>query len=349
MNRSLIVRAAIALGMAASPLLADFTYDETSQMTGGSLLQIMRMAGAFSKDSRKITEPIQTTVSFQGNRMIRKTADQATIVDLDQQTITTINFAKKSYSVTTFEQLKQQMAEMSEKMHSKNGDQADASFDVKLDDTGKTRTVNGSNTHEMKMTMTVSGKDAKSGAQGGMDVVSDMWIAPNVTGYAEARDFQRRMAETLGWAVGNNPMLNRPDMAKAMAEFYKQGSKFDGMPMASTMRMGNMQGSPGASGQDSSSQNAPAAAAPPESVAGALAGAFGGRFGMGRHKKKDDAAPADSTSAQSGDSKDSAACLLEMTTEVKSYNSSPVDSAMFQVPAGFDKVDEDITKQRRRR
>jgi hypothetical protein len=348
MTRTLIFRAALAIGVASVPLLADFTYDETSQMTGGSMLPMMRMASAFSKDSRKITEPIQTTVSFQGNRMLRKSADQATVIDLDQQTITTVNFAKKNYSVVTFEQLKQQMAAMSEKMHSQKADQPTPTFDVKVEDTGKTRTVNGNNTHETKMTMTMSATDAKSGAQGGMDVVSDMWIAPEVPGYGEARDFQRRMAESLGWTPGMNPMLNRPDMAKAMAELYKQGSKLDGMPMATVTRMGgNLQGVPAASGDAPAGQAAPnsdtqASNAPPESVAGALAGAFGGRFGMGRHKKTNDSAPAAENS-----SKDAAPCLIEMTTEVKSYNTTPVDSALFQVPSGFKKLEQDFSQKRR--
>ncbi|MDQ2950604.1 MAG: DUF4412 domain-containing protein [Acidobacteriota bacterium] len=330
MNRSLIVRAALIISVTAVPLLADFTYDETSQMTGGSMLQVMQMAARFSKDSRKMTQPILTTISFQGNRMLRKTADEATIIDLDKQTITTINFAKKSYSVGTFEELKQQMAAASEKMRSKTADQPTASFDVKVEDTGKTKNVNGSNTHEMKMTMTMSGKDEKSGTQGAMDVVSDMWIAPDVAGYGEARDFQRRMAQSLGWTPGQNPMLSRPDVAKAMAEVYKQGSKLDGMPLATTIRMGaNIQGTPATSGQAPSNPDAQNASASPESVAGALAGALGG-FGMGRHKKQKD----------SKDSKDSDPCLMEMTTEINNYNSNPADSAMFQVPSGFEKVDE---------
>ncbi|MDQ2776091.1 MAG: DUF4412 domain-containing protein [Acidobacteriota bacterium] len=341
MNRSLVFCAAIAIAVTATPLFADFSYDESTQMTGGSMLPMMRMAGAFSKNSRKITEPVLSTTSIQGNRMVRKDADASTIIDLDKQTITTINFPKKSYSVVTFEQLKQQMAAMSEKMHSKNASQTTPSFDVKIEDTGKTKNVNGNNTHQMKMTMTMTGKDEKSGAQGGMDVVSEMWIAPDVAGYGEARDFQRRMSQSLGFVPGQNPMLSRPDMANAMTELYKQGSKLDGMPLATTIRMGvNLQGLQTASGQPPSNPDTQTAAPPPASPAEALAGALG-RFGMGRRKKTNDSSP------ETANSSDSAACLMEMTTEVKSYNSAPVDSAMFQVPSGFKEVDQDFTNARK--
>jgi hypothetical protein len=99
---SFILRAAAAAVLTVVPLLADFTYDETSQVTGGAVLQMARMVGAFSKGSRKLTEPIQTTVAIKENRMVRKTADEVTITDLDQQTITRIHPADKTYSVIYF-------------------------------------------------------------------------------------------------------------------------------------------------------------------------------------------------------------------------------------------------------
>lgn len=360
MNHSLVVRAVLTLSISAAPLLADFTYEQTSQVTGGAILQVMHMASVFSKNSRKMTQPILTTISIKGNRMIRKTADEATVIDLDQQTITTIHYAEKKYSVTTFEQMKQQMAAMAEKMRSNKAQQQQgANFDVKVNDTGQTKTVNGNNTHEMVMTMTASGTDEKSGDRGALNIVSDMWIAPNVSGYGEMRDFQRRMAETLGWVPGQNPMINRPDMVKAMAELYKQGSKLDGMPLATTVRMGgSMQGTPESSSDPQPAQNPQTAQDPqqnaspaPASVGDALTGALGGHFGLGRRKKQQ--AKSETTdpepSAQKASSQQSEASLMEMTSEVTNYNSGTVDPAMFQVPSDFVKIEEDLTNPRKHR
>jgi hypothetical protein len=355
--RRCALRGALLVGCGALPLLADFTYDETSQITGGAMIQLVHFAGAFSKDSRKLTEPRQTTTSIKGNRMVRKSADQATIIDLDQQTFTTIRFADKSYSVMTFAELKQKMAEMAEKMQSRKGqngsEQANLSFNVSVKDTGQTKTINGNTTQERIMTLTTTSTDKTNGAQGAMNVVVDSWIAPDVAGYSEVRDFNKRLAETLGSVPGENPLVSRPDMAKAMAEVYKESSKLNGMPLATTTKMGaSVEGGSDGSGQAASSsgnaQHSETAQQQP-SVGGALAGALGG-FGLGRHKKRqDDTAASDSgSSAQGGTSKDSSGSLLEMSANVTSYNSNAVDAAVFEVPAGFTKVEGDLTGRKHR-
>jgi hypothetical protein len=361
MKHAFIYKAAMTGGICAiyaAPLLADFTYEQTSQITGGAMLQMVRVAGAFSKNTRKMTEPTLTTVSIKGNRMVHRTMDEATVIDLDQKTITSIHFAKKAYSVVTFEQMKQQMAEMADKMKSRGDGQQAPSFDVKVNDTGQTKNVNGNNTHEMVMTITMAGKDEKSGAQGALNVVSNMWIAPNVAGYQEARDFQRRMAEAIGWVPGENPMISRPDMVKAMSEVYKEGSKLDGMPMITIMKMGGtVQGTDATSGETPAADDAKRnenskqeASAPPTSMGDALAGALGGRFGLGRRKKQQKSEEAANDSpAQSTDSKQSGASLIEMTSNVTNYNSGAVNVSAFEVPADFKKVDEDLMKQGRRR
>jgi hypothetical protein len=63
--------------------------------------------------------------------------------------------------------------------------------------------------------MSMDATDRQSGNQGGMQVVSDMWIAPNVTGYEEIREFQMRMAKKLNWAPDLGGMFAaRPDVAR---------------------------------------------------------------------------------------------------------------------------------------
>src|SRR5947207_4318846 len=87
-------------------LLADFSYEQSTKMTGGSMMGMMKLAGAFSKQAR---EPIQATVSVKGNRMVHGYKDRATVIDLDSETITEINFQKKQYSVMTFAEMTQAM------------------------------------------------------------------------------------------------------------------------------------------------------------------------------------------------------------------------------------------------
>jgi hypothetical protein len=323
--------------------LADFTYEQTSQLTGGALLGIVKFAGAFAPKGQKPTDPMPTSISIKGNRMIRKSPQQATIIDLDAQTITTVHFAKKTYSTMTFAQLKAQLEKMSEGMKS-NPQNANTSMQVKVNDTGQTKSIAGNQTHEMLLTITMASTDPNSGSTGEMNVASDLWISPDVAGYGEVQDFHKRMAEAIGWMPGDNPMMSRPDLAKAMAQVYQEGSKLNGLPLETVVKMT-------AVGQQSSAsaspdpQSDPSASTQNTSAASALSSALGSHFGLGHHKKQDDgntASTGTATAPQSGS-------LVEMTTTVISYNSNPVDASVFDVPAGFKQVEDDLAQQGRHR
>ena len=338
--------------LATSAMRADFTYEETSKITGGAIVGMMKFAGAFSKDARRANEPTNSTIAIKGNRMIRKSQYNASITDLDAETITTINFDKKTYSTMTFAQMRQAMDDMMKQMDKSKSNVSDMKFDIKIKDTGATKNINGIPTHEMIMTMTMEGTDQKSGARGGMDITTDSWIAPKVAGYEEVREFYRRMAEKLGWVPGAGGMLNRPDIAKGMAEIYKEGSKLDGIPVLQVVRMGgnaeamaqNGEGSSGDKPRQTSSSSS--SSAPPTSVGGALGSALGGRFGLGGRKKSQEQQqqPADSSSSSGS----AAGSLMEMTMELTNYSSAPVDAGMFSVPSGFKQVEPEIGNRRSR-
>jgi hypothetical protein len=69
-----------------APAHADFTYQETTQITGGSVMSMMKLAGTFSKQARQAGEPIVSTVMIQGNRMMSVNKDRTEIIDLDAGT-----------------------------------------------------------------------------------------------------------------------------------------------------------------------------------------------------------------------------------------------------------------------
>src|SRR5262245_4636724 len=102
-----------ALGCVPTCLLADFSYEQSSKMTGGALAEMMKVAGAFSRQAR---EPIRSTVAIKGNRMAHLSNSHTTIIDLDKETITQINPQKKTYSVLTFAEMAEAMQRMAEKM-----------------------------------------------------------------------------------------------------------------------------------------------------------------------------------------------------------------------------------------
>ncbi len=89
--------------------LADFQYQETTQITGGSILGLMKFAGHFSKQASQANQPMVSAVYVQGNRMARVNAQTIEIVDLDNETITNIDLQKHTYTQMTFEQMRQAM------------------------------------------------------------------------------------------------------------------------------------------------------------------------------------------------------------------------------------------------
>src|SRR5690242_11120102 len=99
--------------LGATCMFADFTYEQTTKITGGMMAGMMKFAGAFSKQAR---EPMVSTVIVKGDRMAHVSPHHASIVDLSNETITDINFDKKQYSVMTFAQMREALQRMSEKM-----------------------------------------------------------------------------------------------------------------------------------------------------------------------------------------------------------------------------------------
>jgi hypothetical protein len=187
-----------------------------------------------------------------------------------------------------------------------------------------------------------------------MTVTTDMWVAPGVPGYQEVRDFQRRMAERMNWTPGGNMFMSDPKVSQGMAEVAKEAAKVDGMPVQNFISMG-IAGQPGAADgsaapaqqqqqQQPQAQQQPST--PPTSIGGAL-GRLGGLGGLGRKKPPaDQPPPAANSSASGGQASGAPGSLLEMTTELSSFSAGPADASLFEVPAGFKKVDSDMKKMK---
>ena len=331
--------------LGTATLLADFSYQETSTITGGMIAGLMKVAGVFSKQAR---EPIQTTVAVKGDKMVHRTQISATVIDLASQTMTHIDLQKKTYSVMTFEEFKQMLDQMSQKM--KQNDQAQMNFKVSGGPTGKTKQVASFDTKEMLLKMEMEGTDKESGQKGGMVITTDMWVASGVPGYSEVRDFYKRMSEKINWTPGGNMFMSQPQAAQGMAEVYKEIAKLDGVPVQQFISMG-AQGQPGAAPADGSApaaqpqqQQQQQSQADRPSLGGALGGALGGRFGLGKKKSQSSDQPAQSSSSSQPPAGSSAGSLLEMTTELSSFSANAVDDSQFAVPSGFKKVEPDVKR-----
>lgn len=321
-------------------LFGDFSYQQNSRVTGGAMASMMKVAGAFSSRAR---EPMTSTVLVKGHRMAHLGNDSAQIIDVDKETITSIDYAKKTFSVMTFEQMRQTMQDMAQRMGEKNND-ADVEFKASVRETGQTKIISGLNAKEMILTLTMEGTDQKSGQQGQMAITSDIWLAPDIPGYDEVRELQRAMAAKIGWSPGQSfgSMMGRNGMMKGMAEAGKEMAKLNGVPVLQVMTVngsgtdtspaGGAAAQPGNTAQAGDSSSQAGAAEALKSL-----GRLGGLGGFGR-RKKDDSSSQQASSSNSANAS-STASLMEITTESSGFSSSPIDTSKFEVPPGFQQIE----------
>jgi hypothetical protein len=342
---------------ASASLHADFTYTETTQITGGSMLGLIKMAGAFSRQARQAGDPIVSTVAIKGNRMAHINPTSTEIIDLDAETITTIDTLKRQYTVVTFEQMKQQIAAAAAKMkeqQQKNGattsqqpPTTDVKFQIHVRKTGQAKDVSGLNASESILTMNMDAADKSSGQTGSLAITNDMWLVPEIPGYDEVKEFYRKFAVKMGTVFNNaiNPALlaQYQGAGKGMAEMAEEMSKLKGTPVLQVMRMGmTTDGTPLAAASEAPLPPPPAGPAMPsagdvaqQTASSAIAsklGAFGlGGFGK---KKKADPAPTDSDSTTAAVQPQTSSVLMETNTQMGGF-SRTVNEASFAIPAGF--------------
>ncbi len=343
---------------ASGSLHADFTYTETTQITGGSMLSLMKMAGVFSKDARKAGEPIVSTVAIKGNRMAHINPDHSEIIDLDAETITTIDNLKKQYTVMTFAQMKQQveaaaarMKEQQQKSEATAPQQpstTDVKFQVHVRNTGQAKDVSGLNTNESILTMNMDATDKSSGQTGSLAITNDMWLAPEIPGYDEVKEFYRKYALKMGTVFSSaiNPAMlaQYQGASKGMADMAEEMSKLKGTPVLQVMRMGmTTDGKPLPAASEAPLPPPPSGPAMPsasdvakQSASSAINSKLSG-FGLGGfgHKKADPAPappPSDAAAAQPTSS-----VLVETNTQMGGF-SRTVNEVSFAIPAGFKQI-----------
>ena len=337
-------------------LFADFSYQETTQITGGSMLSMIRMAGALSSQARKAGEPIVSSVYLSGNRLARVSPDNIEIIDLDQETITQIDTAKRTYTVMTFQQMKDQMARAQQEMEKQqaahpaaapapnpDADKVKMSFDVHVRKTGTVRHVSGLETTEAIMTMMMNATDQTTQQTGTMAITNDMWLVPEIPGYAQIRDFYMRMGAKMGSAPSalgtdfSKMLMQNPGASQGLAEMAKEMQKIQGVPVMQVMRMGTTtDGKPLPAASEAplppdNSQPMPSGGdMARQGMASALTShlPFGG-FGK---KKQEDPPPAKQDSKTPPPT---SAVLMESQTTSSNFSSAPIDPSHFAVPAGY--------------
>jgi hypothetical protein len=339
---------------------ADASYEETTQMTGGSLLKMMKAVSIFSSRAREADKAVVSTVLVHGNKMAHISPTSTEIIDLDAQTITNIDNEKKQYTVMTFQQMKEAMQRAQQKAkeekHEKSSDtqqpNAQISFNAHVTSTGAVKQIDGRDAKEALLTLSMDAQSTDgSNGKGSMAITNEMWLIPDAPGYEEVRQFNIKMAQLLAANMDMGAfagLLNtQPGANEALANLKKEAAQMKGIPVYQTMLMGMTtdgkplpppSASPNPNGDGSNSEASAKQSSTSEKL-GSLGKMMGSsRFGgLMRHKKSEDTeeqAPA----AQNNQQQPTSAILLEATTHKTNFSADPVDVSKFEVPAGYKQV-----------
>ena len=325
--------AACALTLASTTLVADVRSDEKTHVEFSGM--IGRMAGMLGGKSAR--EGLTSTVAVKGDRKATLSEASGQIVDLMEEKVYDLDIKKKNYRVTTFAELRKRMEEARKKTAEnaakeqdrqpepdKNQKQMEIDFNVR--NTGEKKAINGFDTHQVVITVTVREKGKKLEESGGMVLTSDMWLAPKIAAMKEVAEFDARYAKALygSMLAGVSPeqigmaLAMYPAMKDAIAKLNVEGGKIDGTAILTTTTTESVKSAAQlAEEAKSQGQDDDKAVSP----AGGISGALGG-FAKKAMKKKPEGGP------------QARSTIFTSTHEVLKV-ATDVAAADVAVPAGF--------------
>jgi hypothetical protein len=198
---------------------------------------------------RAAKEGVESTTAVKGNR--KATFNDATgkIIDLSEEKLYDLDMKKKSYTVTTFDELRRRMREQADKTRQQAqkeepGQQQEAQkpqkeyevdFDVK--ETGQKKQIAGYDTHQTIVTVTVREKGKTLEEGGGLVMTNDIWLGPVIPQLRESAEFDARfwkqlegpqMAADLSADQMAALMAMYPLISKASDRMARDGDKLKG-------------------------------------------------------------------------------------------------------------------------
>jgi hypothetical protein len=244
---------------------------------------------------------------------------------------------------------------------------SDPKADVKR--TGETATVAGYDAERLTITASQACKDKQSGQVCEFVLSLDEWLAPKFTASAEAQKYTRAYAQKMGLGTATTSR-DIAERAQSMFGRYKgiwtevasKTKDMKGYPVKTTFAFAvggpqckNSQQSDStktSSDKTTSSDNTQSQPTNPAAVAAQIGDKISGLF----HKKSDNPPPADaSAGASTGTSGASASTapaasaappmpegmipVITMGSELVSVSTATVDLGVFEIPAGFKKVE----------
>jgi hypothetical protein len=259
--------AILLLLASTAPARADFQYTETSQVTGGALVGMMKFASVFARGDAKKQEqqsmqPTTTTHYVKGNRLRTDHTDgTAQIIDLDGRRVIAIDLNKKTYAVATFDQIQaamqQAMQNLQAQMQQQNAQAAQQMQNAQIKITPTIHVTPGTGSRvilnqptnetnvqmDLAMQATATGANTPPPGQPNSATATysmnmDTFVAPSVTGYLEFAQFYRQLALQVNWM--KLPAMNiqiDPRVQQGMSELQQNSDALKGFPLLSYVSM----------------------------------------------------------------------------------------------------------------
>jgi len=244
----------MALVVSSHALRADVRADQKTRLEFAGMLG--RMMNMFGGKSAK--DGITSSVAVKGDRKATLNDTTGQIIDLAEEKVYDLDLRKKSYTVTTFAELRRRMEEAQKKAEedarkeqskeaSRPADRKapEMEVDVAVKNTGERKAINGFDTHEAVMTITVREKGKTVEQAGGLIVTSDMWLTTKIAAMKDITDFDIRYAKqlygTMLAGVSADQMAAAmalyPMMKQAVARMSPEFQKLEGTPILVTTTM----------------------------------------------------------------------------------------------------------------
>ncbi|HEX9366767.1 MAG TPA: hypothetical protein VF921_09075 [Vicinamibacterales bacterium] len=238
------------LTLAAAPAYADVkTHSKTTVKFEGMLGRMFNFFGG-----KAAKEGIESRTAVKGNRKATMNDNAGHIVDLAEEKVYDLDLKKKTYTVTTFDELRRKMREaedrarkQAEKEEPAKKEEAqkptkefEIDFDVKA--TGEKKSIAGYDTHETIVTITVREKGKTLEEGGGLVMTNDTWLGPRIPELKELADFDLKYwrqlqgpeAAEISAEQMASVMAMYPLVGKAMDRMAKDGDKLAGTPLDTT-------------------------------------------------------------------------------------------------------------------
>jgi hypothetical protein len=184
--RSRVLATVILVLFASYGMLADVRTEQKTQVQfGGMLGRVMNLFGG-----KAAREGVTSTVIVKGDRKVTATDTTSQIIDLAEEKVYDLDLRRRTYKVTTFAEMRRRLEEAQRRAQedarqqqpdspqAEKGDAPEVEVDFDVKTTGETKTINGFDTRQTLVTITVREKGKTLDESGGLVLTSDMWLAP---------------------------------------------------------------------------------------------------------------------------------------------------------------------------